>query len=193
MDLVELIAKRRSIRKFENREVEEGKIAKLIDFARLCQSAKNRQPWRFMILKGEDKNSIADIMLSIFEKKIDLPKVANSSKAGAKIIRNAPVLIMVFREQNDQDLNWFTGDMLSIGAAIEHICLGSVELGLGSVWIRDTVYADELIINHLQLKGYELVSSIAVGYASETPIPRPRKAIDEIIINPCDRAGGLKD
>ena len=63
MDFEQLIISRRSIRKFIcGKELKDKIIYKLLDSARLCQSAKNRQPWLFMILKNEDKNHIASIM-----------------------------------------------------------------------------------------------------------------------------------
>ena len=67
MELESVIQKRRSIRKFLARDVENEKIEKILECARLCQSGKNRQPWRFMILKGEQKDHVAQIMLNLFE------------------------------------------------------------------------------------------------------------------------------
>ncbi len=63
MELKETIEKRRSIRKFKCTEITRGIIEDLIDCARLAPSAKNRQPWKFVIVNGTIKNQIADIML----------------------------------------------------------------------------------------------------------------------------------
>ena len=49
MEFEKIIKNRRSIRKFNNKEVEDEKIMSLLECARLCQSAKNKQPWLFMI------------------------------------------------------------------------------------------------------------------------------------------------
>ncbi len=181
MEFEKVIKERKSIRKFESREVENEKLENIIECARLCQSAKNRQPWSFMILKDEAKNNIADIMLSLFEKNdINIPGYMNSSKSSANVIKNAPVLILVFRE-NDE--NWLIGDLLSIGAAIEHICLEAVNLGLGSLWIRDTVYTEKEICKSVGYSDLQLVSAIAIGYSAESPSQRPRKSTSEILIS----------
>ena len=136
MELEEVIAQRRSIRKFETKPVDKVKREKLIEAARLCQSAKNRQPWQFMILKDGRKDQVAGIMLQLFESHDEeLPGYVNSSRHTAQIIQNAPVLMLVFREPDEL---WIPGDLLSIGAAIEHVCLEAVNLGLGALWIRDT-------------------------------------------------------
>ncbi|MEL7610536.1 MAG: nitroreductase family protein [Bacillota bacterium] len=184
MDFEKVVNDRRSVRRFENRMVEEEKINKLIEAARLCQSAKNRQPWKFMVLQGNEKDKIAEIMLALFERKnIDLPGYVNSSKSSADAIKKAPLLILVFKEKDkDKDDNWTTGDLLSIGAAIEHICLEAVNLNLGSVWIRDTVYTEQEICDYAGYSKLQLVSGIAVGYPAEEPAARPRKKAEEIIL-----------
>lgn len=181
MDMELVIKNRRSIRKYLDKDVPNEIIDKLIESARLCQSANNRQQWKFMILKGDDKNKIAEIMLNFIKKNnIDLPGYINSSKYTAEIILNAPVLILAFKEHDE---GWAIGDLVSIGAAIEHICLEAVNLGLGSLWIRDTAYTEKEICNFVGYNDLDLVSAIAVGYKDESPEPRPRKSREEIIIN----------
>lgn len=183
MELKRVIKNRRSIRKYKCEEVPNELIEDLIECARLAPSAKNRQPWEFLIVKNDAKNEIADIMLDkekgrniILEKKL---LNANSSvKATAKIIKEAPILILVFKQYNE---NWTTGDTLSIGGAIEHICLRATDLGLGSLWIRDTVYSQKEIAKLVDYENMELISAIAVGYPDEEPKQRPRKKLDEIL------------
>lgn len=74
-------------------------------------------------------------------------------------------------------------DLLSMGAAIEHICLKAVDAGLGAVWIADTVYTRDEICNAFQIEGLQLISGIAIGYADEQPDARPRKTMEEIVID----------
>ena len=181
MELEEVIRQRRSIRKFKSTPIEEAKLEKLIEAARLCPSAKNRQPWRFMILKAEIKDQIADIMLHLFESHDEkLPGYVNSSRYTAEIIKTAPVLILVLRETDEL---WTTGDLLSIGAAIEHIGLAAVDLGLGSLWIRDTEYTEKEITELIGYPELQLVSAIALGYPAEHPEPRPRKPQEALLLH----------
>lgn len=63
MELKGTIQNRRSIRKYQNLDVPNELIEDLIECARLAPSAKNRQPWKFVIVKNTIKNQIADIML----------------------------------------------------------------------------------------------------------------------------------
>ena len=180
MELEEVIQARRSIRKFLAHEVDAEKTERLLECARLCQSAKNRQPWKFMILKQQDKDRVADIMLARFEQnQSETAGYQDSSKYSAQVIKQAPLLMLVFMERDE---NWLTSDLLSVGAAIEHVCLEAVNLGLGALWIRDTAYSEDQICKAVGYENLRLASAIAVGYAAESPAQRPRKAMEDIVI-----------
>lgn len=183
MELNESIRKRRSIRKYKKDDVNNKIIEDLIESALLAPSAKNRQPWEFMIVKDKTKNKIADIMLEqLKESKVSLEKkiynVNSSVKATANIIKQAPILILVFKSKED---NWIIGDSLSIGAAIEHICLRATDLELGSLWIRDIVYTQKEIAKLVGKDDMELISAISIGYPDENPKQRPRKKLNEML------------
>jgi len=183
MELNMVVKNRRSIRKYKNIDIPNEIIEDLINFARLAPSAKNRQPWEFMIVKDKTKNEIADIMIEKDKKsKVSLERkmynVDSSVKATANIMKQAPILILVFKPKDD---NWIIGDSLSIGAAIEHICLRATDLGLGSLWIRDIVYTQKEIAYLVGKSDMELISAISIGYPDESPKHRTRKKIDEIL------------
>ena len=136
MDFMNLAAARRSIRQYEQKDVDDALLRELIDAARIAPSAHNRQPWRFMIVRGAAKEHIAETMEAwIAENRDTAPRYARTSKYTARVVRQAPVLILVFQQQ---DGLCQTGDTLSIGAALEHMCLRAQELGLGALWILDT-------------------------------------------------------
>lgn len=175
MELKELITNRRSIRSYRNNEIPKELIEDLIDCARLAPSAKNRQPWKFLIVQNDVKNQIADMMIE-HEKNFynDNSSVINT----ANVIKEAPVLILVLKQYED---NWIVGDSLSIGAAIEHICVRAIDLGLGSLWIRDIVYTQKEIAKLVKHENMELISAISIGYPNENPKQRPRKNLNEVL------------
>lgn len=181
MELIDTINNRRSIRAFKKQEIAKEIIEDLVNCARLAPSAKNRQPWKFVIVKDEMKNKIANIMLEVEERAIFNPNEKQwhtSVKRTAKIIKEAPILILVLKNQED---DWKTGDTLSIGAAIEHICLCATDSGLGSLWIRDTVFAQKEIAKEIGHQDMEMICAIAIGYPNENPGQRPRKNLSEIL------------
>ncbi len=184
MELTEAIVRRRSIRHFEPWELSDEQVERLLECAHLCQSAKNRQPWRVWVLRGGWKDRVAEIMSSrLAEDDFHMPGYGNSAGYSARVIREAPVLLLVLREK---DLLWKDSDYLSIGAAIEHICLEAVNLGLGALWIRDTVYSEKAILKEIGYPELELVSGVAVGYAAEEPAARPRFSLEELMLQPVE-------
>ena len=67
MKVEEAIEKRFSCRHFSDRIIHDDEIINLINAARLAPSAHNRQNWAFMILKGDEKEHLSRIMLSLFD------------------------------------------------------------------------------------------------------------------------------
>ena len=183
MELKETIKIRRSIRKFIDTNISKEIIEDLIDCARLAPSAKNRQPWKFVIVKDDIKNQIANIMIdkekiSKFSLERKIYNCNSSVLTTAKTIKESPILIIVLKNRED---NWITGDLLSIGAAIEHICLRATDLGLGSLWIRDIVYTQKEIAKLVGHENMEVISAISIGYSNENPNQKPRKNLDEVL------------
>ena len=68
----------------------------------------------------------------------------------------------------------------SVGAAIENMTLTATELGLGSLWICDTFFAQKELDQWLGEKG-ELYAALVLGYAEEAPHARPRKTYSDVV------------
>lgn len=175
MELTQAVSERRSIRTFKNSDVPNDMIMSILETARLAPSAKNRQPWKFYIAKGDLKNSITQIMRDYQKRN---PNEITSILSTTKAIDEAPVLILIFKDSNNQ---FERSDTLSIGGMIQTMLLKATELGLGSLWICDTAYVrDE--ISKLVASPLELYSAVAIGEPNESPTARPRKSLEEILI-----------
>ena len=63
-EVLHLMKDRRSIRKFKPDPIEDEKIEMILEAARWTQSASNRQPWRFIVIKNkkimEELQSVAN-------------------------------------------------------------------------------------------------------------------------------------
>ena len=57
-----MIEERRSIRKYKNKNVSREQIETIVKAAILAPSAKNRQPWKYIIYTGEEKSKLLDVM-----------------------------------------------------------------------------------------------------------------------------------
>lgn len=183
MEVLKAIKDRRSIRMFRRDEPSKEIIEDILNCGRLAPSAKNKQPWYFVIAKDEIKNKIVDLMINYFKNannKEEKSKIGyrSSVNSTANVIKQAPILVLVFREKDD---NWIVGDNLSIGACVENMCLRAIDLGLGSLWIRDTVYVAPQIAKLVNHGNMELNCAIALGYANQSPTQRPRKKLEDII------------
>lgn len=179
METIKAIEERRSIRSYTSKELDKETLEDIISCGRLAPSAKNRQPWFFVVLNNDTKNEVADLMEE-HAKSIS----PNSENPTAKVIKEAPILILVFKEKEDnqiEDNYQLVGDLLSIGAAIQNMCLRARDLGLGSLWIRNIANVSEevsILTGHQDL---ELVCALALGYPNEEPKQRPRKELKEIV------------
>ena len=183
MNTIDAIENRRSIRNFKNDKISKEIIEDILNCGRLAPSAKNRQPWYFVIVQEEMKNKIADIMINYTINQDDTMErknlgCASSVNPTANVIKQAPILVLVFREKND---NWIIGDNLSIGACVENMCLRATELEIGTLWIRDTVYVAEDVAKMLNHENMELNCALALGYANQNPKQRPRKELGDIV------------
>jgi nitroreductase len=188
MNTLDAIAARRSIRKFKDTPLPEELLQKILLAGTQAPSGKNRQPWRFMIVKAEKRAE----MLRIFREAIHQAKARGddigSSPWSANVMEQAPVSVFVINPEGlppwlehstDQNI-WDVVDIQSVGAAIQNMLLAAQDLGIGSLWICDVFYAYEELMNWLGEKG-ELIAAVSLGYADESPAARPRKPLNEIV------------
>lgn len=190
-----MIYNRRSIRKYLDKQVSKELIEQIIDAGRVAPSAKNRQPWRYIVLGGESKSEFLEHMWKgILREENEcamLPDSANGladAKNTWNIMTQAPVLIVILNNNGrnpfdviDTDSRFVEiCDTLSIGASIENMLLKATELGLGTLWIANTCYAYKELTQYLETS-QQLVGAIALGYANEAPMQRPRKKMEEVV------------
>jgi nitroreductase len=115
MDVLEAIRTRRSIRKYENRPVPETSLHQLLAAAMSAPSARNSQPWHFVVL---DERAMLD----------QIPGFAPN----AKMVSSAPMAILVC---GDLSLELSPGYWpVDCAAATENLLLAAHGLGLGAVW-----------------------------------------------------------
>lgn len=176
MDFAELIKKRESVRGYISKEVENEKIIKVIEAARLAPSACNAQPWKFVVVNEPEK--VKALSRCLYD-----PLVSNINKFAL----TAPVFIVVVDERRNitsklgeifknQD---FTS--VDIGIACEHICLQARELNLGTCmmgWFRQGKV--KKLLNIPKSKKVHLVISLGY-YDMKEPRKKIRKNIDEIL------------
>jgi len=117
METLETIGKRASLKSFLSaREVEQEKITKILDAARLAPSARNAQPWRFIVVRG--KENVENVVTKAFF-------------GFNQIAKEAPVLIIACANPSDDDIHEGREYYLfDVGLAVENILLAATDLGL---------------------------------------------------------------
>ncbi|GAA0076666.1 nitroreductase family protein [Clostridium sp. CTA-5] len=175
--MIKEIEMRRSIRKYIDKLVEDEKIIKLLESARLAPSGSNTQPWHFIIVKSESN-------------KQKLAKVAHNQKW----MLSAPVFIVcvgdircrMSEDAGNLSLNENSPQeelkqiIRDTSISMEHILLEANNLGLGTCWVAWFTQEEIRPILNIPNDKY-VVGIITLGYADEEPKPRPRKNLEEII------------
>lgn len=190
-----MIYSRRSIRIFQNKMITKELIESIVDAGRMAPSAKNRQPWKYLIYGGRHKEELLTCMeRGIQREETGRPVLPGSAhgiadaKNTLRIMKEAPVIIIVLNTNGTTPFSEIDADhriteicdSLSIGASIENMLLKATELGIGTLWIANTCFAYPELAAYLKTED-QLVGAVAMGYADEAPMPRPRKALTDIL------------
>ncbi len=161
------------------------RIEKVLAAAVLAPSAKNRQPWRFVVLQGPAKDKLARLMIEGADFVEARGDKTGSCRNSARIVAEAPVTILIFNAGYDHEglifdhVTYNAPDIQSIGGMVQTMLLAAEDLGLGSLWICDILYAYPLIRDWLGRRE-EMVTAVSLGYADETPPARPRTPWQEV-------------
>ncbi|WMJ22956.1 nitroreductase family protein [Paludicola sp. MB14-C6] len=172
-DFYDLVMRRESCHDFLETPVEQEKLNKIIEIARLSPSACNSQPWSFVVAnKPEVCSKIAPCLQDCGLNKFS---------------ENCPAFIIVIEEK--VNFKTIIGGVthnqyyapIDLGIATAHICLAASDLGLSTCimgWLNESKLKKLLSIN--QTKRIRLV--IGVGYAATEEIhEKKRKSFDEIV------------
>ncbi len=142
MDTWETLKRRRSIREYKDKPIPKDSLEKLVDAARYAATARNVQPWEFVIVTQNDT----------------LNKLSGLAENG-RFLGQSKACIAVFCA----DTKYYLEDGC---AATVNILLAATDLGLGSCWVAGDKkpYATEVRELLNVPESFKLVSIIALGY-----------------------------
>lgn len=156
---LDVIAERRSHRKFTPDPVRREDIETLVDAGRLAATARNVQPWEFVV--------VTDAAIR---------KQFAAINDYGKFIADAPVCIVVLCD----DTKYYLEDG---SAATQNILLAAEALGLGTCWVAGDKkpYADKIVKLVGAPSHMKLICSIAVGYSAGTSARASKRSVSEVL------------
>lgn len=151
---IDILRKRRSIRQFQDKPVEQEKIDLLIEAMLRSPSSRSQYPWEFVVV----------------QQKTTIEKLAQAKQHGSAFMKNAPLAIAVCADPQKCDV-WV--EDCSIAAMLLH--LEATDLDLGSCWVQirlrehdEQLSAESFVKNTLGLKdGLVVEAIIAIGYPAQ--------------------------
>ena len=167
MDVFDAIQKRKSVRSYEDKPVSKKTLVKILEAARVAPSAKNVQPWHFIVIT--DKRKREELSKGIF----------------AKWLHNAPAVIAACGDTKASP-KWYAVDT---ALALENMILAATGEGLGTCCVGSFDEGDVKKLLGIP-ESLRVVALLAVGYASEKKsvtsklfsfVKRKRKTLEEIV------------
>ena len=166
MELSEVLQARYSVRKYEKKEVEEEKIAAILEAARIAPTAKNLQPVKIHVVKGEEMEKLAKATKCTF---------------------GAPLAFVVAVGGECYERFYDKKQSYDTDAAIvaTYMMLRATDLGLGTCYVM--AYQPDLLKAEFPcLANYASACILICGYAAEDSVPSERhgsrKALGDILL-----------
>ncbi len=203
--LLDLVKKRRSIRRFKTDPVSDELILQILEIARWAPSGFNMQPWEFVVVKeSELRTAIVKILSSYWEQSKDMEQ-ARPEWQGRKWkltgmtdttgdFSEAPVYILVFGDTRSQaglpmgvqcdNHRRFLIHQSGLANAFLYMHLATTALGLASQWLSavQTPYASCLIKDLLGIpESMEVYDMMALGYPGIAPPGKYMRHLSDVV------------
>ncbi|MFW6159230.1 MAG: nitroreductase family protein [Planctomycetota bacterium] len=164
MDVMEAIQKRRSVRNYEDRPVEEETLQAVLEAGRLAPSARNLQEWRYVVVRDP-------------ELRAKLVDAAN----GQKFVGQAPVVLVACAKTDGHKMACGEPSYpIDVAISLDHMSLKAVEEGLGTCWVGafDPAAVKKLLGIPDAIRVVELMP---LGYPAGEASPRSRLDLEEVV------------
>jgi nitroreductase len=160
MDTIDAITTRKALRAFAPDTVEPEKLRQIIDAGRHAMSARNLQPWQFVMLF--DRGRIREI---------------GALCATGKFVSNAPAAIVVLKDTSNT--RWADIDCAQ---AVQNMATAAWSVGLGTCWVGN--FDGPKIAQMLGIpQQWAIFTILPFGYpnSENPPQSRPLKSRQEIV------------
>lgn len=195
-ELLDLVKRRRSIRRYEPREVPVELVRELLQAASFAPSPHNRQPWRFAVLtertaKDRLAAAMGDRLRHDRMRDGDPPEAIEADVARSRArIGSAPVVLVAALTMADMDpyadeLRGRAERLMAVqatAAAIQNILLLAEARGLGACWMCAPLFCPGAVRAALDLRpDWEPQALVTLGFPAAAGRERPRKALSDTV------------
>jgi nitroreductase len=173
-DMMGIIRERRSIRRFQEKDIPEEVLTNVLEAARWAPSWANTQPWEIVVVKDQ----------SIKE---HIQETVSPRNPSSLAIVNAPVLLVIcgrlkksgyYKDSYPTKFgDWF---MYDLGLATQNLCLAAHNSGLGTVIVG--LFDHDKVGEIIKLpQEHEVVVLVPLGYPDQNPSPPKRRERSEFV------------
>ncbi|MED4401970.1 nitroreductase [Metabacillus fastidiosus] len=166
--MLEILKKRRAIRDYIDKDVEDEKLAILLEAATLAPNDRLREPWSFYVIKGEAKKRYEQLAEEYLNERF--PTKPHLVESSLKVVKTTPVHIVVTSDIVPDDEDATKDNEFAVCCAIHSMWLAAEELGLGFVWRTrgvGLVHDDRLHEFVGSPENKKVIGNIFVGYPDE--------------------------
>ena len=179
MDLFDAIYHRHSNKKVKADPVPREIIEKLLDAAVQAPNHYKVRPWRFVVLTGEARNRLGDVMAaSQLDRHPEFPREAFDKCRATPL--QAPVVIAVGVEKPGEPKVLEIENIAAAAAACQNILLAAHGMGLGAKWRTGEWARDPMVKEFLGFEADQhLIAFIYVGYPEFIIEHTPRPSFED--------------
>ncbi len=184
-EITELIRSRRSVAPefFTSRKVHKEQVELLLNNAIWAPTHGMTQPWRFIVINGEEKESLAKIaQYALVEgKSADLINPMKVERMVSRIITASVVIAIILnREKTAKVPEW--EEVAAIGAAVQNLHLSAHAYGLAGFWATPGILKHPAVVDFLSLEeGQTCLGFFYLGYPQTLDLKSHRKPIEYVV------------
>ncbi|MEW6582512.1 MAG: nitroreductase family protein [Actinomycetota bacterium] len=182
MDIVDLIASRRSVGRIPPDPVPRETVAEILTAAIRAPNHHLTAPWRFVVLTGAARRALGDAHArAVAAARPDLPDGAREKEA-ARLDR-APVVIACIARATSDDPVTRREDRDAVAAAVQNLLLAAAARDLAAIWRTGAMVDEEEVRDHLGLAPADaIVAFVYLGRHDGAARPAtPRPPLDDVV------------
>ena len=166
MDFYDVVRNRLSIRHYKPDPVPEATLQRILEAGRLAPSAKNLQPWKFIVITDPE-----------------VRRQLVPACRGQEFVGAAPVVVCACAVESEAwggMGGYWSAAAVDVTIALEHIILAAAAEGLGTCWVG--AFIEEEVRKVLAIPdGVKPVALTPIGHPAREAKPRSRKPLADIV------------